>query len=161
MTEVKRATRTVTLYVGGDLDLVDEYNRLQEQAANPTSLGGADTTRLDEVRAELAAGTMTFRLQALGRRSLQKLLDGHPPRKDKNRDQLLGFNEDTATAALLRKCLVEPDLSDDKLTELLDEDLTDGQYEALSDAGWALNRRSVDVPLSWTASTPPRNSSGG
>lgn len=161
MTEVKRATRTVTLYVGGDLDLVDEYNRLAEEAANPTSLAGADTTRLEEVRAQIAEGMMTFRFQALGRRSLQKLLDAHPPRKDKQQDQLLGFNEDTATDALIRKCLVEPDLSEAALTELLEEDLTDGQYEKLSATAWALNRRSADVPLSLTASTPPRSSSGG
>lgn len=161
MTEVKRATRTVRLYVGGDLDLVDEYNRLQEEAADPTSLAGADTARLDEVRALLAADEMPFRFQALGRRSLRKLLDDNPPRKDKPRDQVIGFNEDAATAALIRKCLLDPDLPEAALTELLDEDLTDGQYEKLSDAVWVLNRRTVDVPFSSTASTSPRNSAGG
>jgi hypothetical protein len=155
---VKRATRTVRLYVGGDWDLVEEYNRLEGQAANPTSMAGADRTRLDELAAQLAADTMAFRFEALGRRSLRKLLDEHPPRDGKQRDQILGFDEDAATAAVIRRCLKEPDLAEKALDELLDEDLTDGQYERLSDAVWAINRRIIDLPLSLTASTPPRTS---
>ena len=160
-TEVKRATRTVKLYVGGDWDLVEEFNRLEAQKANPTSLAGTDRTRLDELGRQILAGTMTVKLRALGKRSLQKLLDRHPPREDKPRDKLNGFNEDSATDELLRKCIVEPDLSDAALTELLEEDLTDGQYEDLSQAVWQLNRRSVDIPLSLTASTNHRTSAAG
>jgi hypothetical protein len=159
MADVKRATRTVKLYVGGDWDLVDEYNRLEAEASNPTSLAGVDRTQLDELGARIAADTMAFQFRALGRRSLQKLKDEHPPRKDKPREVgTLGFNEDTATAELIRRCLVEPELSDAALTELLEEDLTDGQYEKLSGAVWQLNHRSVDIPLSLTASTLPRTS---
>lgn len=158
---VKRATRTLKLYVGGDWDAVDEYHRIEERRKNPTSLAGLsgeDRARLDELAALIAAETMTFRLRALGRRSFQKLLDEHPPREGKNRDQVLGFDEDAATAALIRRCMVEPDLSDKALDELLDEDLVDGQYQELSDAVWTLNRRSVQIPLSLTASTPIRSS---
>lgn len=152
---VKRATRTVSLYVGGDLDLLDEYERLQ--ATQPKTLAGTDRARLDEIRSELQADTMQFRFQALGRRSLQKLLDTYPPREGKVRDQGLGFNEDEATAALIRKCLVDPDLPEKALDDLLDEQLTEGDYEKLSATVWALNRRSADLPLSLTVSTPPRS----
>jgi hypothetical protein len=161
MAEVKPATKTVKLYVGGDLDLVDEYDQLQAAAANPTSLAGPDTARLDEIRQELQAATMVFRFRALGRRRMQKLLDDNPPRKDKPRDQLHGFNEETATDALIRKCLIEPDLSDQAITDLLEDQLTDGQYEQLSDTVWALNRRAVDVPFSWNGSSSPRSSAAG
>jgi hypothetical protein len=155
---VKKATRTVWLYVGGDWDLVDEYNRLEAAAANPTSLAGSDRTRLDELGTQIAADTMAFKFVGLGSRSLQKLTDRHPAREGKV--DLLGrpenFNEDTATDELIRKCLVEPDLSDAALTELLEEDLTDGQFQKLVSAVWQLNRRAIDIPLSLTASTNHR-----
>jgi hypothetical protein len=153
--QVKKATRTVTLYVGGDWDLVEEYNRLDQESAK--TLAGKDRIRLDELAAQIREDTMAFRFEALGRRSLQKLLDEHPPREGKNQDQILGFNEDTATGALIRRCLKDPDLPDKDLDELLDEDLSDGQYEQLSNTVWAINRRSIDVPLSLTASTSPRS----
>jgi hypothetical protein len=153
--QVKKATRTVQLYVGGDWDLVDEYNRLDQDAAK--TLAGKDRSRLDELAARIAEDTMSFRFEALGRRSLQKLIDEHPPRDGKPRDQMLGFNEDTATAELVRRCLKDPDLPPKDLDELLDEDLSDGQYEKLSDAVWSINRRSIDIPLSLTASTNHRS----
>jgi hypothetical protein len=107
--------------------------------------------------AQIAEETMSFRFEALGRRSLQKLIDEHPPRDGKLRDQGLGFNEDTATAELIRRCLKDPDLPPKDLDELLDEELSDGQYEKLSTAVWSINRRSIDIPLSLTASTNRRS----
>jgi hypothetical protein len=154
MAEVKPATRTVRLYVGGDWDLVAEYNRLLAEQVNPTSLAGTDTTRLEEIRQEILADTMAFKFRSLGHRSLRKLKDEHPPRQGKPRDQINGFNEDAATDSLIRKCLVEPDLSDAALTELLDEQLTDGQYEELSQAVWQINHRAVDIPFLLNGSTP-------
>lgn len=153
--QVRKATRTVQLYVGGDWDLVDEYNRLDQQAAK--TLAGKDRTRLDELAAQIAEDTMSFRFEALGRRKLRELLDKHPPREGKTRDQMLGFNEDTATAELVRRCLKDPDLLATELDELLDDDLTDGQYEELSTIVWAINRRTIDLPLSLTASTSHRS----
>jgi hypothetical protein len=104
---------------------------------------------------------MAFKFKGLGHRSLRKLKDEHPPRQGKPRDQLNGFNEDTATDALIRKCLVEPDLSDAALTELLDEQLSDGQYEELSQAVWQINHRAVDIPFLLNGSTPHRTSVPG
>jgi hypothetical protein len=159
--KVKPATRSVTLYVGGDWDLLDEYRRLQQEAAAPSSLAGSDRSRLDEIEAQVRADSIKFRFKALGRRALQKLTDAHPPRKDKPRDQLHGFDEDAATAALIRKCLVEPELSDEAVTELIEDELTDGQYEQLSNTVWALNRRTADIPFSLTGSAPTPSSAAG
>jgi hypothetical protein len=157
--QVKKATRVVQLYVGGDWDLVDEYNRLDAERQNPKTMAGTDRTRLDELAVAIAEDTMSFRFEALGRRSLQKLLDEHPPREGKVNvfGQPENFNEDTATAELIRRCLKDPDLPPKDLDELLDEELSDGQYERLSDAVWSINRRSIDVPLSLTASTNRRS----
>lgn len=149
---VKRASRSLQLYVGGDWDLVEEYARLEAERASPSSLAGVDRSRLDEVGRQIAAGTITFRLQALGRVALQRLMDRHPPRQDNKQDQALGFNEDTATDELLRKCIVEPTFSDTALTQLLEDDLSDGQYEQLSAAAWGVNRRAVPLPLSLAVS---------
>lgn len=156
-TQVRPATKTVKLYVGGDWDLVDEYQRLQAEAQNPTSLAGSDRTRLEKIEATFAADMMAFKFQSLGRRRMQKLIDEHPPRPNKKRDEFLGFNEDAATDALIRKCLVEPDLSEADLTELLEEQLSDGQYQTLAEAVFAINRRTADVPLSLPGSTNHRS----
>ena len=153
--QVKPATRTVKLYVGGNWDLVDEYNRLLAAQANPTSLAGTDKARLEEIRRQILDDTMVFKFRSLGHRSLQKLKDEHPPRQGKNRDQVLGFNEDTATDALIHKCIVEPEMSGAALTELLEEDFSDGQYEELSTAVWQINNRTVDIPFSLNGSTGP------
>ncbi len=153
--QVKQSTRTVRLYVGGDWDLVEEYNRLQLAKSNPKTLAGTDTARLEEIRQEILADTMVFKFRGLGHRSLRKLKDEHPPRQGKPRDQVLGFNEDTATDALIHKCIVEPEMSDAALTELLEEDLSDGQYEELSTAVWQINNRTVDIPFSLNGSTGP------
>lgn len=160
-TPVKPPTKSVSLYVGGDLDLFEEYERLQAAQLAPKTMAGTDRARLDEVEAEIRAGMMRFRFRALGRRSLQKLMDAYPPRKDKTRDQMLGFNEDEATAALIRKCLVEPELSDEAVNELIEDQLTDGQYDRLADTAWALNRRSADIPFSLAGSTSRPPSAAG
>jgi hypothetical protein len=65
--QVKKATRTVQLYVGGDWDLVEQYNRLDQEAAK--TLAGKDRTRLDELAARIAEDTMSFRFEALVRRA--------------------------------------------------------------------------------------------
>lgn len=157
--QAKPATRSVTLYLGGDLDLLDEYRRLSGES--PISLAGKDRGRLDEIETQVRADSMTFRFRALGRRAMQKLMDAHPPREGKPRDQRYGFNEDTATDELLRRCLVEPALSDDAVNDLLEDQLTEGQYEQLSATVWALNRRTADVPFSLTGSAPTPGTDAG
>lgn len=158
--QAKPATKSVTLYLGGDLDLLAEYDGLQTVDRH-ASLAGPDRGRIEEIEAQVRADSVKFRFQALGRRALQKLIDAHPPRQGKNRDQMVGFNQDTATDELVRKCLVEPALSDQAITELIEDQLTDGQYEELANTVWQLNRRSVDVPFSLNGSAGTRSSAAG
>lgn len=118
--------------------------------------------RMEELRREMAAGTIPFRLRALRRRRTadtprgeavwHELIEKHPPRKDKDgkpdpRDLALGFNTATFFDALVRVSIVDPQLTDEQW-EALNAKLTDGQFETLAAAAFKLNRGGVDVPFS-------------
>ncbi len=57
---------------------------------------------------------------------------------------------------LLRRSIVEPVLDPDDLSLLLDERLTDGQWDNLTTAVWNLNRQAVSIPFLLAASQKTR-----
>lgn len=158
--------RTVAVCLAGDL--VAQYEDLQRRlptAAAEDSLASpavAVRAQLRELQAQMAGHTVTFRLRALPRRQFRELMAAHPPRRDEQgqRDQqdYLGVNHDTFFDALIRQSLVEPVLDEQTLTLLLEQRLTDRQYEDLTDAVWLVNRSKVDVPFSPAASPSPTSS---
>jgi hypothetical protein len=95
--------------------------------------------------------TVTFRLRALPRRKFTALQAEYPPRADNAGDVLAGTNVEAMTEALVRRCLVEPEL-DDEDWQILDDTMSDGQWGLLTNAAWAINARDVTVPFSQTAS---------
>jgi hypothetical protein len=149
-------------------DLVDEYERVElEMAAAPVSdslAGGKRRIRdlqekLDALRQEMAGHTLHLTLRALTRPGFRAMVDAHPPRKTKGgevdeRDKYIGINRDTFPAALVRACAASAELDDEDWRILLDERLTDAQFDALFETAWALNKRSVDVPFSLPGSPP-------
>lgn len=151
---------TVSVCLAGDL--VGEWDALAEQlrqAGDDNSLAGSSSTiraQMDELRARMLDATVEFKLTALPRRRFRELKAAHPPRKDEqgntNTRDYLGVNYDTFMDALLRAAIVEPKLDEETLTLLLDERLTDRQYEDLTDVAWNLNRVTVSVPFSQAAS---------
>lgn len=151
-------------------DLVAEYEQLVEmrdaaKQAGATSMAGPDTAGIDEqiadVQKRMAAATVTLRLRALGRRRWRELRDEHPPRKDDEGNVLpadiLGVNYESFFNALLRESIVEPTLDDETLDLLLDERLTDRQWNDLTDVAWNLNEARISVPFS-PAASPSRRS---
>jgi hypothetical protein len=151
-------------------ELVGEYEELERQLRDVraddesfVSPAGAIRARMDELRGEMAEETAEFRLRALPRKKFRELIAAHPPRKDDDGNVIqrdyLGVNYETFFDALIRKSIVEPELDADTLTLLLDERLTDRQYEDFTDVVWNLNRASVNVPFLQAAS-PSQPSSG-
>lgn len=155
-----------------DPDLVAEYDRLVEardaaREAGVGSLSGGATAELDEqiaaLREEMTAATVVLRLRALPRRRWKELRAEHPPRKGDDgktlpEDVFVGVHRDEFMAALVREELVEPKLDAETLDLLLDEKLTDAQWNDLTTVAWNLNETKVDVPFSPAVSPSRKNS---
>lgn len=146
--------RTVPVCLRGDLvaehEAADrELGLLSEKPATKFSGDGRGElqARIRDLEEQMRGATYDFRFQALPRKAWHAFVAEYPPRPDNERDAAIGVNAETFFEALIRKCLVDPVL-DDEAWFRLNESLTDRQYDTLSDAAWALNRRDVDVPFS-------------
>jgi len=111
--------------------------------------------RLLQLEAEMTAATYAFRLRGLAGAGFRKLVAEHPPRQTDDggvdpRDAI-GVDISTMFDALVRACLVDPELTDEQF-EQLQAALTDKQWDQLATAAWNLNTRAVDVPFSRAAS---------
>lgn len=154
-------------------DLVAEYEQLVEMrdAAKDEgsgSLAGGNTTafdeRIDDVRKRMEAATVVLRLRALGRLRWKALKDEHPPRKDAEdkpdlADLRLGVNRDTFFDPFVRETIVDPVLDEETLTLLIENRLTDGQWDDLTTTAWNMNEAKISVPL-FSAASPSRRSTG-
>lgn len=165
--------RTDTFRACMDPDLIAEHEALvarrdAAKEASRDSLAGGSVVELDgqiaEVLDQIEKVTLVLTLRAMPRPEFRALIAKHPPRKDGDgnfaypQDARLGVNYDTCMAALVRLSIVDPDLDATTLDLLLDERLTDADYNALTTVAWNLNMGSVSVPF-WPASSPSRRTS--
>jgi hypothetical protein len=154
-------------------DLVAEYEQLvgmrdAAKEAGAGSLAGGATTELDEqiadVQQRMEASTVVLRLRALGRLRWKALKDEHPPRRDAEGkhdlgDLRLGVNRDTFFDPFIRETIVDPVLDEETLTLLIEQRLTDGQWDDLTTTAWNMNEAKISVPLSSAASPNRRSTS--
>lgn len=157
------STKTVPVIIGADLDLLEEYERLQAdvEAARPDdSLAGNSarseaSERMRAIEDALAGNRFDFRLRGLDDKRWQELLAEHPPRQVDGKpvaDDRLGWNAVTFPAALVRVCVIDPELDDEDWLELLGDDgmvgkLPSSELDKLSAAAFRLSRVQVDVPF--------------
>lgn len=161
----QRVRRSMPLCLRGDL--VAEYEELErqrdeaEKAAEQTDLGdslastkptAAIDARMDGLRAEMLAGTITVVMQSMPRKEYNKLVKQHPPRRDEDgaiyaEDRALDINMETFWEPLIRACWVSPVLTKARMTRILDEIVSDQQYSELADLAMKVNRGKVDVPF--------------
>lgn len=162
--------KTVPICLRGDL--VAEFEETEralelEQAKSTVSLDGGGQVgflaeKIETLRDQMREDTYTFRLRALPKRQWRSLVSEHPPRPTDDggiddRDRFLGVNSDTFFDAMIRACVIDPELDDETWNEL-NEKLTDKQYDSLADTAWSLNRSDIDVPFSRAASLISRTS---
>jgi hypothetical protein len=155
-------------------DLVEEYEQAKTDIVNEAAddsesfVGGGRAAdlraRMVNLEEEMRAVTVDVTLRALRRKDFQDLKRAHPPRKDDDgkpnpRDQILGVNEETFFEPLLRKSIVDPVLDEEMFRLLVDERLTDAQFNHLTTAAWWLNTRMVDLPF--TSAASPKTSTSG
>lgn len=162
--------RNVPICLAGKLQAdyeLAERELAEAEEAPADSLAGNGSTviarRIEELREQMKAKTIDFRLRALPRKKWRKLKAEHPPRKDEEgavhaEDKWTGVNTETFFPLAIRACLIDPDL-DESDWEVLDAKLTFNQYDTLSAAVWVLNATEVDVPFSLAASKMLRSAS--
>lgn len=168
---------TVRLCLHGELQARYEAveRRLEQAKANKPPAGArrldsasplreADA-ELEQLREQMAEHVIELRLRALPRPKFRALIEEHQPRQSATgdvdeRDKYIGVNTATFFDPLIRACVVD-DLDAEDWRVLLEEKLTDAQYDVLADAAWAINRRDVDVPFSPAASPTSRSSAPG
>lgn len=169
---IRKATRRtvdVPVFLAGDL--VAEYEALgrrlaEAQRTTADSLGGGSSVeiaqQMEDLRGRMAEWQMIVTLCALSRLAYRQILAAHPPRRDEGgevlRTDLTGFNADTFYPAIIRACWSGPTLDEETREHLLDDVLTDRQFEELAIAAVNVNRGAVDIPFSRDASTILRNS---
>lgn len=142
-------------------DLLVEYEAAEAALAEAQkhasdSLGAGEgveaaAQRVVDLGDEMAAASAVFRLRAVGRRRWTALYAEHPPRPDDKRDAMTGFNRDSFFDALVKACIVDPQMSDGQWEQLA-ELLSAAQWDALVEAAWDVNQAGVDVPFSSAAS---------
>ena len=113
------------------------------------------------MREEMLADSVEFRFRALPRLAYTQLLREHKPRDDDEFDKAQGFNADTFFEAIIRACLVEPELDDEDWLALLGDGtvknpgvLSSAQFDKLADCAYSVNRRDVNVPFLQAAWQP-------
>lgn len=165
----RRPERVVPVCLRGDLAAEFETVRrdlgeLAEPSADDSlSAGGRRrelVERLQAIRDEMHGETVDFRIRALSRARFWELALKFPPRDGRDRDKQMGVNEDEFVAALLRECLVEPEL-DEQDWATLEDTLTYAQYNELGTTAWLINQEQVSVPFLPPALLNHRSSGSG
>lgn len=180
--------RTGTFPACMDPDLIVEHAQLLEQreelaeqrasqqaSASDSLAAKASTPDLDGQIADLdkqvaalekqiQGATVVLTLRALPRNEFRAMFDRHPPRKDDegkltHGQDVIGASFEAFFDDLLRASIVDPKLDAETLDLLLDERLTDRDWERLTDVAWGLNRAVVSVPFLSAVSPSRRNSS--
>ncbi|HTI26188.1 MAG TPA: hypothetical protein VL652_34685 [Kutzneria sp.] len=166
----KRPEKTVELCLRGDLvaawEDLERKRAAAEQASGDSLAGSGARQYAEQMRAleeQMAQATVVFRLRALPRREYNELYAAHPPRLDADGkpdrlDGAYGYNTLTFWPALVAASLVEPLLDAEVLDTLLQDQLSDAQFDALAGAAIVVNRGEVDVPFSPGASAMLRSS---
>lgn len=161
-------------------DLVDEFRLLDRelaqarvQAAADPRIAGSGTadlqTRMDDLKAQIEAATVRFKLRALPPKKWRDLVDQHPPRQMPDGsihqdDKGPQVNNETFFPALIRLSTVEPVLRDETWAALLNPEqalLNVQQFLRLGRACWNLNKEEPDVPFSFAGWLRTRDSASG
>lgn len=151
--EQQRPESVVSICLRGDLTaeiyLLDrqlaEIGQATTRKLSDDPAARAAAKRLEALRAEAKEYTVDVRLRALTHKAWADLVAKHPP-KDKSLDfDWAIFNE------VIPLSIIEPEMDAETRDKLL-EGLTQGQWDELAGAAFALNAGPGDVPFSVRAS---------
>lgn len=163
MKAAKLPQRHVAVCFRGDLHAEIQRLDAELRAVNANANGDSrltGNTEAQRIKAQIEAGqaemrdyTEDFIFRALPARGTperptwNELRAKHPQRKDEPRDEAHNVNIDTFSDALIRICVVQPEMDDETWDELLPT-LSDRQYDEIVSAAFAANLDRVSVPFS-------------
>ncbi|MFF4489414.1 hypothetical protein ACFY0F_23445 [Streptomyces sp. NPDC001544] len=147
--------RTVMVCIRGDL--AGEAERLQDELARVSSdWEPADLTdvhpgrelavHLKELREQITAAEVPFKLRYIGDKAYSDLMAAHPANDDNQ-----AFDSETFPRALIAASCVDPVMSEEQVTQLF-EKINEGEIKKLFDAAWDVHNSSEMVPFSLLAS---------
>lgn len=167
-------------------DLVADFELLEAKLEQARKRPRADSlaagsevrelaARIEALQQEMQQGTQVFRLRALPKARWRALVAAYPPREGVDTDAQIGVNRDEFLPAMLRACVITPELTDEQwitlmghtpaqVEELASQDdaedgvLTDRQFSDFADVAWFLNRGEINVPFSRAVSQLNRDS---
>lgn len=135
-----------------------ELELLEQKAVDSLAgNGGAELAeQIEALEQQMRENTYPVRLRALSRPDFRAFKAEHPPRIDdegkvNDRDAVFDFNSDAGFEPLVRRSIVDPELTDAVFADFMGK-LTDSQFDTLAAACWRLNRGDIDVPFSRAAS---------
>ncbi|GAA0403098.1 hypothetical protein GCM10009530_63860 [Microbispora corallina] len=154
--KIQRPERAFRLCLRADLQSQwEETERLLKLAERESTNSLAGNTKkvrdlAKQCRAleqEMETATVTLLLRGISSKKFSDLLAAHPARKGQDE----AFNAETFGVALLAASAATPEMNEEQAGRLVDS-ITSGQWNDLFNTCWLLNRSSVDVPFSRTAS---------
>lgn len=151
--------REVPLCLRGDLvaDWQDLERRFKEanNAPDDDTLASAPAAeavdlarQMRDLEGQMRQATRVFQVKGLPRSEWRELLKQHPPREEDQTE----FHPETFPVAALVACAVVPKMTLAQAEKLVDEKLTDGQWNELFSHIWVMNAGRVEVPFSLAAS---------
>jgi len=156
-------TRTVELCLAGELqaeweELDRKRTRLLQASPGDSLIGGAGSEelrkvekRMEDLRKRMEKATVTFKIRGLPKRRWSDLCAQHPPRKE-DTEAGRDYNAETLPVAALAECCVEPKMTREQAERLIDEVLTQAQWDELWFAVLRANNFKIDVPKSVSSS---------
>lgn len=161
------AERTLPLCMRGDLQA--EWEELHRQLEELGKTAGRDSLnpppaavelreRILAVQEEMAAGTVVFRVRAMGKKAYNEAVTNNPPRPGNafDNEPHVGYNIEAVEREQVRQGIVFPEL-DDATFAHLEDTLTQWQWGQLVRTANEVNLGPVTVPFSLAVSPPPRN----
>jgi hypothetical protein len=149
--------RTVPLLLRGDLRA--RWDQLEHELdaapAEAISLGDIAPAKrvaqqMEDLREQIKAAEVPFRLRALPPREWAKFLDAKPERKEQTDDEWADIWH-AYICQMVAVCCVEPVMSAEQVDRLVPV-LSNQQWTDLSNAAWRLNSEREAVPFSVAAS---------
>jgi hypothetical protein len=153
--KIKVPVRAVQICLRGDLqaehdELTARLDVLQRESRNSLSQGREQrevAERIRELEEEMRAAEVTFKFRGLGKNALKQLKGRFPAPEGSN----LIWDVDAGAPALLSESAVEPKMTEDQATELL-EQVSEGHADRMVGAAWLASTGSTQVPFSARAS---------
>lgn len=151
----------IALYSGEDEAKLEEYeDRLSRAYAEESGSRRAGAQSEADVLAaeqdawldEVHERTPTVTLEAISERRLQELRDANPPRKGNKLDEQVGVDRTKFPEALVRACVVEPEVTDEQWEEFM-ERASAARFLRLHEAANRLVSEDVNLPKSSAART--------